>query len=148
MSFTATIATINEFIEINNDRIQVYNMAIFKAEQSSICKLFELLILSSKTANEYLIFEIRKLSGSLLEDTTSLGKLEGVWPTLESAILDKDNQAILNACLDIETISRTVYYHTLSIDQQHIPKEMFFYLESQLQALYHDKLMIMEWQIV
>ncbi|MBK8625384.1 MAG: DUF2383 domain-containing protein [Saprospiraceae bacterium] len=146
MSYTESIAAINTLIEIHNDRIQLYNMAIYKSELIALNEKLKSLIVSSNTAMDYLIFEIRKLNGSPIENTTSLGKFAAIWPTLEFGILQKDSKVIVKACLEVEAVIIDVYDRLIAEDMVCIPSQMLPTIKLQSKGFLDETSYIITWQ--
>jgi uncharacterized protein (TIGR02284 family) len=145
MAHTSTIASINELIEINNDRIQIYSMAAFKSTMLAINPMLHSLIASSTANNVSLLFEIRKLAGSPIEDTTSLGKLAVLWHAMANAINLQDTKGIILASLDIEAVIIQVYQHALLQDLKYFPDDIVPIIKQQLESLHRDGEMIRQW---
>jgi len=92
------IDSLNNLIQINNDRIQGYLTASQETDQSDLKSVFSEMMTASQECRRELVQEVVKLGGTPVEGTTVSGKLFRVWMDIKAAITSKDRKAILNSC--------------------------------------------------
>jgi len=94
----AIVDSLNNLIQINNDRIQGYLTASQETDQSDLKSVFSEMMTTSQECRRELVQEVVKLGGTPVEGTTVSGKLYRVWMDIKAAITSKDRKAILNSC--------------------------------------------------
>lgn len=92
------VDSLNNLIQINNDRIQGYLTASQETDQSDLKSVFSEMMTASQECRRELVQEVVKLGGTPVEGTTVSGKLFRVWMDIKAAITSKDRKAILNSC--------------------------------------------------
>lgn len=92
------IGSLNNLIQINNDRIQGYTTAAQETEETDLKTLFGDLMKDSQDCRRELTQEVTKLGGTPIEGTTVSGKLYRVWMDVKAALTSKDRKAVLNSC--------------------------------------------------
>lgn len=92
------IDSLNNLIQINNDRIQGYLTASQETDHSDLKSVFSEMMTASQECRRELVQEVVKLGGTPIEGTTTSGKLFRVWMDIKAAITSKDRKAILNSC--------------------------------------------------
>ena len=103
------IDSLNNLIQINNDRIQGYLTASKETEESDLKSTFSDLMQTSQECRRQLTEEVVKLGGTPIEGTTVSGKLYRAWMDVKAAITSKDRKAILNSCEFGEDIAVKTY---------------------------------------
>jgi len=92
------VDSLNNLIQINNDRIQGYLTASQETDQSDLKSIFSDMMTTSQECRRELVQEVVKLGGTPVEGTTVSGKFYRVWMDIKAAITSKDRKAILNSC--------------------------------------------------
>lgn len=103
------IDSLNNLIQINNDRIQGYLTASKETDESDLKSVFSDLMTTSQECRRELTQEVVKLGGTPIEGTTVSGKLYRAWMDVKSAVTSKDRKAILNSCEFGEDIAVKTY---------------------------------------
>lgn len=92
------IDSLNNLIQINNDRIQGYLTASQETDQGDLKGVFSEMMKTSQDCRRELVQEVTKLGGTPIEGTTVSGKIYRAWMDIKSALTSKDRKAILNSC--------------------------------------------------
>lgn len=92
------IDSLNNLIQINNDRIQGYLTASKETDQDDLKSVFSEMMTTSQECRRELVQEVTKLGGTPIEGTTASGKLYRVWMDIKAALTSRDRKAILNSC--------------------------------------------------
>lgn len=92
------IDSLNNLIQINNDRIQGYLTASQETDQDDLKGVFSDMMKTSQDCRRELVQEVTKLGGTPVEGTTVSGKIYRAWMDVKSALTSKDRKAILNSC--------------------------------------------------
>src|SRR3989344_995229 len=92
------IDSLNNLIQINNDRIQGYLTAAKETEEADLKELFSEMMQTSQECRRELVQEVTKLGGTPIEGTTVSGKIYRAWMDVKAALTSKDRKAILNSC--------------------------------------------------
>jgi uncharacterized protein (TIGR02284 family) len=92
------IDTLNNLVEINNDRLEGYERASKETNETDLKTLFSQLKDTSYKCKQELVAEVIKLGGTPKEGTRTTGKLYRVWMDVRAALTNKDRKAILNSC--------------------------------------------------
>ncbi len=111
-----TIDSLNNLIQINNDRIQGYLTASKETDESDLKSVFSDMMQTSQECRRELTQEVVKLGGTPIEGTTASGKLYRAWMDVKAAITSKDRKAILNSCEFGEDIAVKTYEVELDAD--------------------------------
>ncbi len=93
-----TLALLNSLVEINNDRIEGYHVAIDDTYESDLKSLFSTFIKTSIKCRAELAGEVIILGGVPAEGTNASAKLHQTWMDLKALITGNDRVAILNSC--------------------------------------------------
>lgn len=109
MNKEKSIDVLNTLIEINNDRIEGYEVASKETEVSDLKSLFSNLIATSKKCKIELIEEVGRLGGTPAEGTRTTGKFFRAWMDVKAALTGKDRKAILNSCKYGEEVAVGTY---------------------------------------
>lgn len=92
------VESLNNLVQINNDRIQGYLTASQETNEPDLKSVFSELMQTSQECRRELVQEISRLGGTPIEGTTVSGKIYRVWMDIKSALTSKDRKAILNSC--------------------------------------------------
>jgi uncharacterized protein (TIGR02284 family) len=105
----AVVDSINNLIQINNDRIQGYLTAAKETEETDLKTLFSELMQTSQENRRELTEEVTKLGGTPIEGTTVSGKVYRAWMDVKAALTAKDRKGILNSCEFGEDVAVKTY---------------------------------------
>lgn len=132
--------TINNLIEINNDRLEGYGVAIKETKEADLKVLFNDMLSTSRKHKEELIAIVNKYGGEVEEGTTTSGKLYRAWMDIKVALTDKDRKAILNSCEFGEDVALQTY--DLVLKEEDLPSDIRSLVEKQKATLKadHDKI--------
>ena len=89
------VDSLNELIQINNDRIEGYERASKETNETDLKLLFERFASKSNMFKSQLNSEVVKRGGKPNESTTASGKVFRVWMDFKAALTGKDRKAIL-----------------------------------------------------
>lgn len=103
------IESLNNLIQINNDRIQGYLTASKETEETDLKSLFFELMQTSQECRRELNGEVMRLGGTPITGTTVSGKFFRLWMDVKAALTRKDRKAILNSCEFGEDFAVKVY---------------------------------------
>ncbi len=103
------IDSLNNLIQINNDRIQGYLTAAKETEESDLKNLFSEMMQTSQDCRRELTQEVVKLGGTPIEGTTTSGKFYRSWMDVKAALTSKNRKAILNSCEFGEDVAVKTY---------------------------------------
>ncbi len=103
------IDSLNNLIQINNDRIQGYLTASKETDEQDLKNTFSDLMQTSQECRRQLTEEVLKLGGTPIEGTTVSGKFYRAWMDVKAALTSKDRKAILNSCEFGEDIAVKTY---------------------------------------
>lgn len=92
------IDSLNNLIQINNDRIQGYLTAAQETDQDDLKGVFSEMMTTSQENRRELVQHVTQLGGTPIEGTTVSGKIYRAWMDVKSALTSKDRKAILNSC--------------------------------------------------
>ena len=115
-----TIEVLNKLVEINNDRIEVYETAAKEINDQDLKSLFSQFVQISLTCIQELSNEIYKLGGIPTKGTKHTGKFLWKWMDVEAALTVNDFKTILKACKYSEKQAINVYKNVLTEDLQHL----------------------------
>jgi uncharacterized protein (TIGR02284 family) len=108
-----SIDTLNNLLEINNDRIEGYKHAIGETNESDLKSLFSQFANTSYKCKLELTSEIEKMGGEPVTGTRNTGKLYRAWMDIKAALSGKDRKAILNSCETGEDVAVKNYEDAL-----------------------------------
>ena len=129
------IDSLNNLIQINNDRIQGYLTASKETEEQDLKTTFSNLMQTSQECRRQLTEEVVKLGGTPIEGTTVSGKLYRAWMDVKAAVTSKDRKAILNSCEFGEDIAVKTYEveldaNTLNSELGHLVRDQHHKIKS------------------
>jgi len=95
-----TIEILNDLIEINNDRIEAYKLALrdLGEQDSGLSALFIKMIDESERNNRVLSREVDILGGEAEQGTSLEGKIYRAWTNVKTAFTGKTGHHILENC--------------------------------------------------
>lgn len=134
------VSTINDLIEINNDRMEGYDTASKETKEPDLKNLFGEMAATSKKLKEELIPIVLKHNGKIEKGTTASGKLYRAWMDIKSALTGKDRKTILSSCEYGEDVAQKAYESALKDEK--IPSDIRSLIEKQEKILKsdHDKI--------
>ena len=95
-----TIEILNDLIEINNDRIKAYKLALkdLKISDRALSPLFSKMIDDSEKNNRVLSREVDILGGEAERGTSLEGKIYRAWMNVRNTLAGKTKHHILQNC--------------------------------------------------
>ncbi|MBI3234568.1 MAG: PA2169 family four-helix-bundle protein [Bacteroidetes bacterium] len=113
------IDILNSLVEVHNDRIEGYQIALNETEKAFLDEgdlqtLFSGFIQTSENCKDALINEIEKLGGSPVNGTNTLSKIYRSWMDIKFAFTCNDRYTILKSCEHGEGIALEVYNNVLT----------------------------------
>ena len=131
----AVIDTLNDLIQINNDRIQGSEKAAKTIMDVKSKRLFELVIEQSTGFRQQLISEIRRVGGQAeWNETTDKGKLYELWLNIKSAFKSESEDPGIEMAEFSEEAARKAYDDAL-LGGLHFPSVTRELLTSQRQQM-------------
>ncbi|MVT11310.1 PA2169 family four-helix-bundle protein [Chitinophaga tropicalis] len=137
-----TIETLNDLIQINNDRIAGYEKALedLKAEDSDLKALFSSMISESHEIRLALGTEVNVLGGDMDHSTTTAGKIYRAWMDVKAVFTGRTRESILANCEAGEDAAQRAY--RMALDEEELPaylREMISEQQMTLKAS-HDQI--------
>ncbi len=136
----STIETLNDLIQINNDRIEGYDKAIenLQTDDHDLKTLFATLKENSTENVHELTSSVNQLGGEPITDTTLLGKVYRGWMDLKSAITGHGRDAVITDCKGGEKAAQVSYENALN-DTDELSSEAEAMIRKQQTVLLADK---------
>ena len=121
---TDTIATLNDLIKINHDRIKGYEKAIENTDtpEAELKTLYSRMIEESYEYIRELSEVVSRLGGEPASDTTVPGKIYHAWMDVKATFTGKDTKSILAACEYGEEAAQKAYSEALDISTALTPE--------------------------
>lgn len=115
---TVNTETLNDLVQINNDRIEGYTKAIeeLKPEDSDLKALFVKMIGESHKLKLALATEVEVLGQDVAEGTTNSGKIYRAWMDVKAVFTGHDRKTVLNNCEAGEDAAQKAYKSALEED--------------------------------
>jgi uncharacterized protein (TIGR02284 family) len=131
MSNEHIIETLNDLVQINNDRITGYEKALkeLKEEDYDLKPTFLKFIQQSHELKSALGTEIQVLKGSIDAGTTTSGKLYRMWMDVKAAFTGHDDQTVLNNAEFGEDAAQKAYKNALQ--DEDLPANIHNLIQSQ-----------------
>ncbi|WKL44224.1 PA2169 family four-helix-bundle protein [Flavobacterium sp. ZE23DGlu08] len=141
MNKEKSIVVLNNLIEINNDRIQVYETATIVTEESDLKNLFSEFQKTSEIFKSELVEEVQKMGGIPVDVIKKNNFFVKLWMNFKAKLVDKDREDILNTLEYKEFVAIKSYKETLTDNIDHLTVELLIILKSQqlLLTAHHDK---------
>jgi uncharacterized protein (TIGR02284 family) len=141
MNKEKSIVVLNNLIEINNDRIQVYETATIVIEESDLKDLFSEFQKTSEIFKSELAEEVQKMGGIPVDVIKKNNFFVKLWMNFKAKLIDKDKEDILNTLEYKEFVAIKSYKETLADNFDHLTVELLIILKSQqiLLTAHHDK---------
>jgi uncharacterized protein (TIGR02284 family) len=115
---TANYETLNDLVEINNDRIVGYEKAIeeLHTEDSDLKSLFAQMIVESQKLKMELATEVQRYGSDIETGTTNSGKIYRAWMDVKAIFTGHDRKTVLNNCEFGEDAAQKAYKTALDMD--------------------------------
>lgn len=115
---TVNTETLNDLIEINNDRIAGYQKAIeeLNTENTDLKSVFVEMIRQSHRHKATLVEELQVLGGQPETGTTTSGKVYRAWMDIKAAFTGHDRETVLNNCEFGEDAAQKAYKMALETE--------------------------------
>ncbi|MEP7264537.1 MAG: PA2169 family four-helix-bundle protein [Bacteroidota bacterium] len=110
------IAALNSLLEINNDRIEGYELAAKETTDTDLKTLFSSMADESRNHRRELISEVISQGGTPAEGTTTSGKVYRAWMDIKAAVTNKDRHAIISSCEGGEDAALNTYRDVMEND--------------------------------
>lgn len=137
-----TIETLNDLIQINNDRIAGYEKALeeTKAEDADLKALFSSMISESHEIRLALGTEVNVLGGDMDHSTTTSGKLYRAWMDVKAVFTGRDRHTLLANCEAGEDAAQRAY--KTALEEEDLPAYLREMIAEQQQTLKasHDQI--------
>jgi uncharacterized protein (TIGR02284 family) len=141
MNKEKSIVVLNNLIEINNERIEIYKTAKKVTEEDDLKDLFSEFQETSTIFKSELVEEVQKMGGVPVFAVRNKNLLVKLWFNFKSKFIGKDREDILNTMEYNEFVAIKSYKDTLSNNLDHLTAELHIMLKSQQMLLtaHHDK---------
>ncbi|RBN51335.1 PA2169 family four-helix-bundle protein [Flavobacterium psychrolimnae] len=141
MNKEKSIVVLNNLIEINNERIEIYKTAKKVTEENDLKDLFSEFQNTSTIFKSELVEEVQKMGGVPIFVVRNNNLLVRIWVNFKSKFIGKDREDILNTMEYNEFVAIKSYKDTLSDNLDHLTAELHILLKSQQMLLtaHHDK---------
>lgn len=134
-----TIEVLIKLININNDRIEVYETAAKETDEQDLKILFAEFKVTSQKCKLELITEVSKLGGKIVEPTITTRNLFCIWiDEVKIAIIGNDRKAILISCEYGEDIAIDTYFKALRNNMKDITAEQQIMINAQHTLIKED----------
>jgi uncharacterized protein (TIGR02284 family) len=140
MNKEKSIVVLNNLIEINNERIEIYKTAKKVTEEDDLKDLFSEFQETSTIFKSELVEEVQKMGGVPVFAVRNKNLLVKLWFNFKSKFIGKDREDILNTMEYNEFVAIKSYKDTLSNNLDHLTAELHIMLKSQQMLLtaHHD----------
>jgi uncharacterized protein (TIGR02284 family) len=141
-SNNAVIETLNDLVQINNDRIAGYENAIkeIKDDDGEYRRIFNNKILESQQFKSTLTEEVQVLGKDAENGTSVSGAIHRTWLDVKAAFTGHSDKSVLEECEFGEDAIKKAYLSAL--DEQHLPAYIRDTLNDQFAILQqsHDEI--------
>jgi len=112
------VEVLNDLIRINNDRIEGYEKAIDKTNETDLdlTAVFNRMAEESRKYANELTSQVRRLGGDPASGTTASGKIYRVWMDVKSGISSSERKSVLEECEYGEDAAQKAYEKALEPD--------------------------------
>ncbi len=138
---SVTVDTLNDLIEINNDRIKGYETAIseLKDGDADLKVLFANYQTESTNLKTELEKAVSQFGGEAETGTTNRGKIYRAWMDVKAVFTGKDRTAILASCEYGEDAAQKAYKAALEESELDISARELIAKQQQTLKASHDK---------
>jgi len=133
-----TVDTLNDLVQVNNDRIEAYKKALEHTDEADLEALFTNFINTSRNCNQELSGEIKALGGTPVEGTKASGKFFRAWLDVKAALSGNERKVVFDSCISGEEKAAESYKNVLGDDIEHLNSEQQTMLGAQLASLRDD----------
>ena len=132
--------TLNDLIEINNDRIEGYNKAAVQTKDEDLRSLFSKMAAQSSLFAGELKQLVRAEGDEPEEGTTFRGKIYRTWMDVKATFSGKDRKSVLDSCEFGEDAAQRAYRSAL--EDEDLSSNVRLVIEKQKAVLReaHDKI--------
>jgi len=109
--------TLNDLIEINNDRIAGYEKASTETKDNDLQNVFREMASQSRQLKTELSDHVRVEGKEPAEGTTTRGKIYRAWMDVKVAFKGKDRKTVLNSCEFGEDAAQRAYTAAMKEDE-------------------------------
>jgi uncharacterized protein (TIGR02284 family) len=112
------IEVLNDLIRINNDRIEGYEKAVNKTNETDVDlrTIFSRMAQESRKYASELTTQVTRLGGDPASGTTASGKIYRVWMDVKSGISSSERKSVLEECEFGEDAAQKAYEKALDSD--------------------------------
>ena len=112
------VEVLNDLIRINNDRIEGYEKAINKTDETDVDlrTMFSRMAQESRRYASELTTQVRALGGDPASGTTASGKIYRVWMDVKSGLSSSERKSVLEECEFGEDAAQKAYEKALAPD--------------------------------
>lgn len=141
MNKEKSIVVLNNLLEINNERIEIYETAKKVTEENDLKDLFSEFQKTSAIFKSELVEELQKMGVVPVDVARNNSLLVRLWINFKSKLIGQDREDILNTLEYNEFVAIKSYKDTLSDNLDHLTAELHIMLKSQqlLLTAHHDK---------
>lgn len=141
MNKAKSIVVLNNLIEINNDRIEGYEIATKITEENDLKNLFSEFQETSLKCKSELVEEVKKMGGIPVEKTKITARLLKFWYNFMATLNYKEREDLLNSCEYEDFVLIKNYRETVSNNIEYLTYELQIKLKAQQLLLKadHDK---------
>ncbi len=126
-----TIEALNTLIEINNEGIQGYGVALKETKEVYLKTLFFQLMYTAKKCKTELVSEVLQLGGMPMEGTRTGSTFLNIWIDIKDAFTAKDYKRTLGLCEYMEVITVATYNNVIKNKLQDTNSELQFMVNEQ-----------------
>lgn len=141
MNKEKSIVVLNNLLEINNERIEIYETAKKVTEENDLKDLFSEFQKTSAIFKSELVEELQKMGVVPVDVARNNSLLVRLWINFKAKLIGQDREDILNTLEYSEFVAIKSYKDTLSDNLDHLTAELHIMLKSQqlLLTAHHDK---------
>ncbi|MFV8370049.1 PA2169 family four-helix-bundle protein [Flavobacterium sp. LB2R40] len=141
MNTEKSILVLNNLIEINNDRIEIYKTASKVIEENDLKDLFFEFQKTSTIFKSELVQQVHKMGGTPIDTIKNNGLFLRIWMNFKSILIEKGKEDLLNTLEYNEFVAINSYKNSLSDNLENLTGELHSMLKSQqlLLTAHHDK---------
>ncbi|SFF39682.1 PA2169 family four-helix-bundle protein [Flavobacterium xueshanense] len=141
MNKEKSIVVLNNLLEINNERIEIYETAKKVTEENDLKDLFSEFQKTSAIFKSELVEELQKMGVVPVDVARNNSLLVRLWINFKAKLIGQDREDILNTLEYNEFVAIKSYKDTLSDNLDHLTAELHIMLKSQqlLLTAHHDK---------
>ena len=141
MNKEKSIVVLNNLLEINNERIEIYKTAKKVTEENDLKDLFSEFQKTSAIFKSELVEELQKMGVVPVDVARNNSLLVRLWINFKSKLFGQEREDILNTLEYNEFVAIKSYKDTLSNNLEYLTAELHIMLKSQqlLLTAHHDK---------